>query len=286
MEGKQEILAKERNREDSGVKNAFSLTGRVAVITGGAGLLGKRYAHAIAEMGGIPVLIDIHSESVEIASKELSALTGKSVYGVKADITKKREIEAAVKTVLNKYGKIDILINNAALTMKGKINDLNDFYAPFESYPEEHWQAALDVNLTGTFLVTQAIGRIMRDQGSGVIVNISSDVGSISPDHRIYAEQQFNTPIAYSTTKGAILSFTRYLATYWAKFGVRVNAISPAGVYESQDPKFVKRLTELIPLGRMANKDEYSAAIIFLVSDASSFMTGANLIIDGGRTCW
>ena len=126
----------------------------------------------------------------------------------------------------------------------------------------------------------------MRDQGSGVIVNISSDVGSISPDHRIYAEQQFNTPIAYSTTKGAILSFTRYLATYWAKSGVRVNAISPAGVYDSQDPKFVERLTELIPLGRMANKDEYSAAIIFLVSDASSFMTGANLIIDGGRACW
>ena len=138
------------------------------------------------------------------------------------------------------------------------------------------------------FLVAQAVGKVMRERKNGVIVNIASDVGMISPDHRIYKDLAggFNTPIAYATTKAGLLNFTRYLATYWAPYNIRVNSLSPAGVYDNQDPEFVRRLSDLIPLGRMAHKDEYKGAIIFLVSDASSFMTGFNLVVDGGRTCW
>lgn len=266
----------------------FGLKGRTAIITGGAGFLGQRHAEAIADMGGIPVLFDLPSPRLDETANRLADRYNVPIVGVGVDITDKDEVERAVRMVAERCGKIDILINNAALTGKGlKIDGL---HAPFEEYPLELWQKALDVNLTGTFLMTQAVGKVMRAAGRGVLLNIASDVALISPDHRIYenlpAEKPFNTPIAYSTTKAALLNFTRHLATYWAPCGVRVNALCPAGVFDNQDPEFVRRLTNLIPMGRMASADEYKGAIVFLVSDASSFMTGAVVVVDGGRTAW
>jgi NAD(P)-dependent dehydrogenase (short-subunit alcohol dehydrogenase family) len=276
---------------DSSVRELFNLDGRVAIITGGAGMLGLRHAEAIAEMGGIPVLVDLQEERTKEAEEHIRQMFGGEALGIQTDITVKDQVQGLVARVMARYGRIDILINNVALTVKGGGAAFDDYFAPFESYPENLFELALRVNLTGAFLVTRAVGHVMVAQVRGVIVNIASDVAVISPDHRIYqgmtyGGKPFNTPIAYSMSKAAILAFTRYLATYWARYGIRVNALSPAGVYDNHDPAFVERLSNLIPLGRMAHKDEYKGAIIFLCSDASSFMTGANLIVDGGRTAW
>lgn len=262
----------------------FSLKGRTALITGGSGFLGRQHAEAIAEMQGTPVLIDLPATSPEIKAAELAETFKVPAHGVSADITNPRDVENAVAFIVHRFPKIDILINNAAMTGKGSQKE--GLFAPFEEYPLALWQQALEVNLTGTFLMTQRVGREMRRSGGGVIINIASDLAVIGPDHRIYKGQSFNTPVAYSTTKTALLGFTRHLATYWAKDGIRVNALCPAGVFNNHEPEFVHRLSELIPLGRMACKDEYKGAIIFLASDASRFMTGATLVVDGGRTAW
>ncbi|MBI4317893.1 MAG: SDR family oxidoreductase [Chloroflexi bacterium] len=278
---------------DSYVHNLFDLIDRVAIITGGAGMLGLKYGEAIAEMGGIPVLVDLHADRCRDAEQHIRQMFGGEALGAQADITAGDQVQAMVDDVVARFGRIDILINNAALTVKGGGAAFDDYFAPFEEYPRNLFDLALQVNLTGAFLVTQAVGRVMVGQRRGVIVNISSDVAMISPDHRIYQGmtagydgKPFNTPIAYSMSKAALLAFTRYLATYWADKGIRVNALSPAGVYDDHDPAFVQRFSSVVPLGRMAHKDEYKGAIIFLVSDASSFMTGSNLIVDGGRTAW
>ena len=275
------------------IKGLFDLRGRVAIITGGAGTLGMQHASAIAEAGGHVVIADL---TEELVSKSVMAITNEydvEALGIKVDITDKSQVEAMIGAVMEGFGRIDILINNAALTVKGGGQSAKDYFASFEDYPVELWQRALDVNLTGMFLCCQATGKIMVGQRSGVVLNIASDVGNISPDHRIYegavnpdTREPFNTPIAYATTKAGVINFTRYLATYWADKGIRVNCISPGGVYADHDPEFVKNLTSRIPLNRMADVDEYKGAILFLVSDASSYMTGANLIVDGGRTAW
>lgn len=271
----------------------FDITGRVAVITGGAGLLGMQHAEAIAAAGGHAVIADLTEEMVAKSASAISEQFGIEAFGVRVDITDKAQVESMVSQVIKRFGKIDILINNAALTVKGGGESAKDYFAPFEDYPLHQWQKALDVNLTGMFLCCQAVGKVMVSQMSGVVVNVASDVGNISPDHRIYdgvvnphTGQPFNTPIAYATTKAGVINFTRYLATYWATKGIRVNSLSPGGVYAGHDPLFVNNVSSRIPLNRMANIDEYQGAILFLVSDASSYMTGANLIIDGGRTAW
>jgi NAD(P)-dependent dehydrogenase (short-subunit alcohol dehydrogenase family) len=267
----------------------FRLDGRVAIVTGGAGMLGLRYAEAIAEAGGIPVLADLRPDAVEAGVAHL----GGSAFGVPMDISKKDEVEAMVAQVSDRFGRIDILINNAALTVKGGSETMEGYFAPFEDYPLELWQRALDVNLTGTFLITQAAGRVMVEQQRGVVLNIAAVYGMVSPDHRIYegivnqyGGEPFNTPISYSATKSALLNFTRYLATYWADKGIRVNSFAPGAVFDEHDETFVRNLTSRIPMARMAHKDEYKGAILFLVSDASSYMTGANLVVDGGWTSW
>ena len=272
-------------------RDLFDLSGRVAVITGGAGMLGLQHAAAVAEAGGRVVLVDLADETEQRAS----ALAGEhdvEVIGVQADITDQADVDAMVNHVMKAFGRIDILINNAALTVKDG-GSRSRYFAPFEDYPLDLWNEALRVNLTGAFLCCQAVGRVMLSQQSGVVLNIASDVGTISPDHRIYENvvsphsgQPFNTPIAYATTKAGLINFTRYLATYWATRGIRVNCLSPGGVYAGHDPQFVENVTSRIPLARMAHKDEYKGAVLFLVSDASSYMTGANLIVDGGRTAW
>ncbi|MFA5909878.1 MAG: SDR family oxidoreductase [Vicinamibacterales bacterium] len=271
----------------------FDLTGRVAIITGGAGLLGRQHARAIAGCGGHPVLADLSADRATQAAAEIAAATGVAADGVAADVTVKADVERLVQETLARFGRIDILINNAALTVQGGGARARDYFARFEDYPLELWDEALRVNLTGAFLCCQAVGRQMVAQRRGVILNIASDVGTVSPDHRIYegarsphTGEPFNTPAAYATTKAGLINLTRYLATYWAKDGIRVNALSPGGVFAGHDPVFVRNLTDRIPMGRMARVDEYQGAVLFLVSDASSYMTGANLVVDGGRTAW
>jgi NAD(P)-dependent dehydrogenase (short-subunit alcohol dehydrogenase family) len=275
------------------VKKQYDLTGKNVVITGGAGFLGKVFAEAVAEMGGMPILLDVNLNYVNEAIESL-ALKGYVAAGFYVDITNKESVEKVIQEITIEHKQVHVLINGAAFAMKNLQEGGEGFFAPFEDYEKSLWEISLDVNLTGTFLVTQEIGKMMKESKYGVIINVASDVAVISPDHRIYEADErfdyngvsFNTPIAYPVTKAGILSFTRYLATYWAKDGIRVNSISPAGVYRQQDEKFIEQLVYRIPLGRMAYPEELKGPIVFLASEASSFMTGGNLIIDGGRTIW
>ena len=271
----------------------YDLIGKVALITGGTGMLGMKHAEAIAEAGGSVVLADLDKKRLATSAKELTETFGVEALGVFVDITRKEEVGEMVKRVCKRFRRIDILINNAALTVKGGSGNSKRYFAPFENYPLDLWEKALEVNLTGMFLCTQAVGKVMVKQGGGVILNIASTAGVVGPDHRIYrgvknpySGEPFNTPVSYSTTKAGVINFTRYLATYWAEKNIRVNALSPGGVYDGHDETFVKNYSSRVPLGRMADRDDYKGAILFLVSDASSYMTGANLIVDGGWTAW
>lgn len=272
-------------------KNFFDLSGRVAIITGGTGLLGQQHAEAIAGVGGIPVLADIRLNNINTESPEWNERFGQSACAIQADITQPESVKELLGNVLSRFGRVDILINNAANNPKmEKQSDIE--FSRLEFFPLKQWETDLAVGLTGAFLCSQVIGSEMARQKHGVIVNVASDLALIAPDQRLYRQpglpddQQPVKPITYSVVKTGLIGLTRYLATYWADDGVRVNSISPGGVYNNQPEEFVQRLSKLIPLGRMANIDEYQAAIIYLCSDASSYMTGANLIVDGGRSAW
>ena len=268
----------------------FDLTGRVAAITGGAGLLGEQHARVIAQAGGIPILLDLSPQTPHKA-EQLAAELGVSAWGRRTDITQAEDLEECLKEILDRFGRIDILINNAANNPKVENRaDIN--FLRFENFPLQQWAADIDVGLTGAFLCSKTLGSEMAKRRRGVIINIASDLALIGPDQRIYRRAglpdhlQPTKPVSYSVVKSGLIGLTRYLAIYWADRGVRVNAISPGGVFDGQPEEFVARLAELIPLGRMARLDEYQGAILFLCSDASSYMTGSNLVIDGGRTCW
>ena len=275
------------------VHQLFDLTDQVAIITGGAGMLGVRHAEAIAEMGGIPVLVDLNGEEAQVRAAEIAAVYGVRAMGIRADIRQPEVVSGVLARILGTFERVDILINNAAHNPKMEaIGTASSHWSRLEQFPLDIWNQDIAVGLTGAFLCSQIIGGEMARRGKGVILNIASDLAVIAPDQRIYRqpglpdEGQPVKPVSYSVVKHGLIGLTRYLATYWANQGVRVNALSPGGVYNDQDDVFVQRLTNLIPLGRMAHKDEYKAAVVFLVSDASSYMTGANLIIDGGRTVW
>lgn len=250
-------------------------------------MLGRRHAHAIARAGGIPVLADIGDPP---GAADMQCLGGEA-SAFRADITDPQQVQSLLDGVLARYGRIDILVNNAANNPKVEQSGSLEM-SRLEHFPMERWQADLSVGLTGAFLCSKIFGTEMARRQSGVIVNVASDLALIGPDQRLYRregvpeDQQPVKPVTYSVVKSGLLGLTRYLATYWASAGVRVNALSPGGVEAGQPEAFVQRVSSLIPLGRMARPDEYEGALLFLCSDASSYMTGANLVVDGGRTCW
>jgi NAD(P)-dependent dehydrogenase (short-subunit alcohol dehydrogenase family) len=274
------------------VKEIFDLTGKVAIITGGAGMLGEMHAEAIAEAGGHPILVDINGDLVVKKAETISKKYGVDSMGIKTDVTKKTEIEKLVDVVIKRFGRIDILINNAAEDPKVKAKNKDSSWGRLENFPIEQWNREIAVGLTGAFLCSQVIGSEMAKRAGGVILNISSDLGIVAPDQRIYLkrglpeEKQPVKPVSYSVVKSALIGLTKYLATYWAGKNIRVNALCPGGVQTDQPDEFLEKLTSRIPMGRMAQKDEYKGAVLFLVSNASSYMTGTTLIIDGGRTAW
>jgi NAD(P)-dependent dehydrogenase (short-subunit alcohol dehydrogenase family) len=272
----------------------FRVDGRVALVTGGAGLLGRRYCEALLEAGARVVIGDVDGARARALAEELS---GDCALGARLDVSDGESVERVIEAARSRFGRLDILVNNAALTVRGGSERLSpaDYFAPFETYKRDVWDQALAVNLTGMMLCAQAAGRQMlaQDPAGGVMVNISSTYGVVAPDQRLYegvrspyAEAGFNTPVSYAVTKTAVLGLTRYLATYWGTRNIRVNALTPHGVFDNHDETFVKNFIYRSPLGRMARNDEYRGALLFLISDASSYMTGANLIVDGGWTAW
>jgi NAD(P)-dependent dehydrogenase (short-subunit alcohol dehydrogenase family) len=274
------------------IAEKFKLDGKVAVITGGGGLLGKKHAEAIIEGGGLAVLVDISQNALDNAFSELRSKYGEDVKldGFVVDISKSTDVELVKTSLMEKYGSIDILINNAANNPKVESNSKN--LCRFENFPLDMWYDDIAVGLTGALLCSQIFGSVMAQQGKGVILNISSDLGIIAPDQRLYhkagltEEEQSVKPVTYSVIKHGLIGLTKYLATYWADKGVRANTLCPAGVFNQQNDEFVKKLEKLIPMGRMADVDEYTGTVLYLVSDASSYMTGSTIIVDGGRTVW
>jgi len=269
----------------------FDLTGRVAVLTGGAGLLGRQYTRALLGAGSRIVVADLNgAQAADPAQSAMSDIGGEAI-GHALDVRNRKSIDELVSNVLRRWGQLDILVNNAAIDPKFDAGVAAQQANTFEDYPLELWQQSLDVNLTGAFLCCQAIGKVMVQQGRGVIVNISSTYGVVAPDQRLYqrdgeAKQKLFKPASYAVTKAALAHLTRYLAAYWGDRGIRVNTLTPHGIANEQDQDFLKRYRDRCPMGRMANQDEMNGALLFLCSDASSYMTGGNLVIDGGWTAW
>ena len=269
----------------------FDLTNKWVVVTGAAGLLGRQHATALLEVNANLVLLDIDKNKIIQVSHELNQLgfSGK-ILNYEIDVTNESKVQAVYDDLLAKKISISVLINNAAINPKYNVLAEGKNGSRVEDFDLLDWDLQLDVGLKGAFICSKVFGSDMAKQGNGVILNIASDLSIIAPDQRIYNnnsnELPIVKPITYSVIKSGLIGMTKYLATYWNESNVRVNAISPGGVYENQDSEFVNRLTKLIPLGRMASPDEYKSAIQFLCSDASSYMTGQNLVIDGGRSVW
>ncbi len=270
----------------------FDLTGRVALITGGGGLLGPMHGLAIARAGGLPVLADLRLDRAEEKAAWVQEQTGNDAVGLACDVTDPDSIRAAVTQIEDRHGPIDILINNAANDPKVGGDSDGPSLTRLERFPLQQWNADLAVGLTGSFLCCQAVGPGMAERGRGVILNISSDLGVIAPDQRLYRTEglpddaQPVKPVTYSVVKHGLIGLTRYLATYWADRNVRVNALAPGGVFQNQPQAFLEQVEYRIPMGRMARLDEYVGAVAFLCSDASSYMNGAVVVMDGGRSVW
>lgn len=265
----------------------FSVAGKIAVITGGLGQLGAEFARALLNRGAKVVILDqgINAERIRARFGEM----GQAIHFEEVDVTVRASLEAALGKITTSLGVPEVLVNNAALdSPPGAPTGEN---GPFESYAESSFERVMDVNVKGVMLCCQVFGGAMARAGRGSIINISSIYGLVSPDQGIYAYRRergevFFKPVAYAVSKSALLNLTRYLATYWAKQGVRVNTLTFAGVFNQQDAEFLKNYCPKVPLGRMARADEYNGAVVFLSSDASSYMTGANLVLDGGFTAW
>ncbi len=273
------------------IQDKFDLTGRVAIVTGGGGQLGFEFCKTLAEAGAAVVTADLNMEHATKAATRL-AESNHTIFPFQLDVTSVESTHELVAETMKRYGRIDILVNSAALDPKFDPDAAALGIAPgaFEDYPLEQWNEALNVNLTGIFLVTQACVRQMVAQGKkGSIINICSTYGLNGPDQRIYIKDGKRVafkPVYYTTTKAGVMGFTKYLAAYYAGTEIRVNALTPGGVYNNHEDYFVKNYSAKTILGRMANKDEMNGALLFLASEASSYMTGNNVVVDGGWTAW
>ena len=273
------------------IQEKFDLTGRVAVVTGGVGLLGAEFCRTLAEAGATVAVVDLNESASQAVAESLTN-SGYQSLAVPADITQPESVNAVVERVMSTFGRIDILVNSAALDPKFDPEAINKGITPgaFEDYPLELWNSALNVNLTGMFLMTQACVKPMLEQEKkGSIINICSTYGLNGPDQRIYIKEGTRVafkPVYYTVTKAGVMGFTKYLAAYYAETEIRVNALTPGGVFNNHEEYFVKNYSAKTILGRMAHKDEMNGALLFLASDASSYMTGNNLVVDGGWTAW
>ena len=262
--------------------NLFDLTNRVAIITGGGGLLASEHAIALHAYGAKIILADVNIESCNATIKKLEA-EGVTALAKHCDVTSKESWQKLHDEVVNEFNSIDILINNAGFTNQSKSTNYD---ATFENFPLEDWNTIMNVNLTGAFLGCQIIGKQMLLQGKGSIINIASLYGVVSPNHNIYPGTGISQPVAYSVSKHGVVALTKYIATLWASKGVRVNALTPGGIYNGHQGLFLERFRQLNPIGRMSDKSELRGGIVYLASDASSHVVGHNLIIDGGWTVW
>jgi NAD(P)-dependent dehydrogenase (short-subunit alcohol dehydrogenase family) len=264
---------------------AYDLSGRVAVVTGGAGMLGREHAAALRETGASVALLDLPGARLDEAAGELDA------QPLGCDLTDGDSVRAARDELIESLGRVDVLVNNAANDPKVG-GEEGARLSRLENFPDEQWEADIAVGLTGAYRCAREFGSWMADNGGGVILNVASDLGVIAPDQRLYRDPSLPEdaqpvkPVTYSVVKHGLVGLTRYLATYWADRGVRCNALSPGGVRVDQPDDFASRLVDHVPLGRMASRDEYRAAIQFLCSDASAYMNGHNLVMDGGRSVW
>jgi NAD(P)-dependent dehydrogenase (short-subunit alcohol dehydrogenase family) len=274
----------------------FSLANRVAVVTGACGLLGRQHCEALAAAGASVVVADLDEQAAEKVAAELEAASpgpaapegGEKHLGIGLDVTDRASLESAKSRILERYGRLDILVNNAAINDMFENPLLAAEQSMFEHYPLEMWDRSWKVNVSGVFLCSQILGRIMAERGKGSIINIASTYGVVAPDQTIYRngeeKQTFYKSPAYPVTKSAVIGFTKFLAAYWGKRNVRVNALSPGGVENSQEEWFRNNYAAKTPIGRMAMPSDYRGAIVYLASDASAYMTGANLVVDGGWT--
>ena len=274
------------------LEKLFRLDEKIIVITGATGLLGKKHAESIACYGGTPILIDLSQKNLDELSNELNDKYNINSVGFSVDITNEKAIKKNVKQILSKFGKIDGLVNNAANNPKVEVSSQDNF-SRLESFPLSLWSDDIAVGLTGSFLCAKHYGFIIsKNINGGSIVNISSDLGLIAPDQRLYAKggiedsKQNVKPITYSVIKTGLIGLTRYLSTYWADKNVRCNAICPGGVENGQPEDFLKEVSSRIPMGRLADSNEYQGTLIWMLSDASSYLNGSIVPVDGGRTSW
>ncbi|MGE6516238.1 SDR family oxidoreductase [Lysinibacillus sphaericus] len=268
--------------------NKFSIRGKTAIVTGGAGILGSHFCRGLADAGASVAVVDIDIQKATEVANSITKNFEVKAKGIFCDLTSEQSVIEMVESVVKEFGTIDILHNNAA----GKSSNLNAFFAPFEEYELDQWKEIMSTNLDSMFLVAKHVGKIMKEQGNGgSIIQTASIYGVMGPDNRIYDgsyyyNRQINTPAIYSASKGGVVALTKYLATYWAKDGIRVNTITPGGVESGQNETFKQNYGNRIPLGRMAQAEEMVGALIYLASDASSYVTGQNILIDGGLSAW
>ena len=270
-------------------KDIFDIKNKVFVITGGLGQLGQVYTKEIHSRGGKVAIFDIPDQENSLVLELIDKNKKDNFLYFTTDITQKVEIQDSVQKIIEKWNSIDVLVNNAALDSPPDATESE--VGPFEEFPESSFDRVMNVNVKGTFLCCQVIGNIMAQQKGGSIINVSSIYGLVSPRQDIYDFRRkdgktFFKPVAYSVSKSAIFNLTRYLSTYWAKENVRVNTLTLAGIFNNQPKEFLKSYEKHVPLGRMANAEEAVGPMLFLASEASSYMTGSNLVIDGGWTAW
>lgn len=268
--------------------NLFNLTGKTALVTGGAGILGLEFCHALCSYGAKVACLDHDAIALETAMSKLTKQHGdKNITGFVCDVASSHSVATTITAILNKFNAIDILVNNAATKSK----DLNHFFAPFTEYSLDVWREIMAVNLDGMFLMAQAVGKSMIEKKKGTILQIASIYSLFGPDQRIYAGSQYldkeiNTPAVYTTSKAGVIGLTKHLATLWAEVGIRVNALCPGGVMSGQNAEFHKNYSQRIPMNRMAKEIDIVGPMLFLVSDASSYMTGQTIFADGGLSAW